>query len=206
MNSPGPYEDTVARLWRKAGQLACDCSVLDCLPQNRCGGERPQARINASLWSLFQDHPCFGLSGITRRKKILICIGWMHLNRETLAHIEEFQQQRETTEVSRQLTQQLLRRLLQHSCDSLSLEGSIRDHAGMVVPIAQEPGFADEAARQWRGQQSAQTPAAPRPILIIRLESQRIESYILHGTFWIDSGRPPRCPPLRWRCQWSGKE
>ncbi len=47
--------------------------------------------------------------------------------------------------------------------------------------------------RQRRGKQAAQTPSAPRPILIKRLESQRIERDLVHGySPSIAAGKVPR--------------
>jgi len=51
----------------------------------------------------------------------------------------------------------------------------------MFVAVAQNPRFPDgTVARQWRGQNRAQTPAAPKAVLVDRLESQRIERYGFH--------------------------
>ena len=136
MNDPGPYVNTVARLWRKAGELLVHGSVHDGLPHSlrRYGGL--QARIDAGLGPGLQDYPCFGLSGISRRNEVPVRIRWVHLHGETPPHVEKLQQQRKTTELSVQLTQQLLRGLLQHSRYGLSFEDSIRNQAGMIIPIA----------------------------------------------------------------------
>jgi hypothetical protein len=45
----------------------------------------------------------------------------------------------------------------------------------MVVAIAEDPGFADRAIREWSAEQAAQAAAAPRPILVDRLEPERIQ-------------------------------
>jgi hypothetical protein len=52
----------------------------------------------------------------------------------------------------------------------------------MFVAVAQYPRFADgTVARQWREENSAQAPATPKPILVDRLESQRVEGYAFHN-------------------------
>src|SRR5580700_891339 len=113
MNGPGLYEDTIARLRRKAGQLVRYGSVLDGLPQNLSGYGGFQARVDARLGSRFQNHPCFGFASVARRNEVLVRIGRMYLNRKALSHIKELQQQWEPIEVSGQSTEQLLRRVLQ---------------------------------------------------------------------------------------------
>ena len=102
----------------------------------------------------------------------------------------------------------------------LSFERSIGNEAGMVIAVAQQPGFADGAiARQRGGEQVGQTPATPKPILIDRFESQRIQRYLIHGIHvvmlmsfpsrhCIRHGAQPGCtwldetelavPPTRW--------
>jgi hypothetical protein len=48
----------------------------------------------------------------------------------------------------------------------------------MIIAIAKYPRLADRAARQRCGEQVAQTPAAPKPILIDRFESEGIQRYL----------------------------
>ena len=106
----------------------------------------------------------------------------MHLDRERVAHVEKFQQQREPAEAPGQFSQQLLRPLLKQLPDGPSFERSIGDAAGMVIAVAQQPRFADGAiAGQRRGEQVGQTPATPEPILVDRFESKRIQRYLIHG-------------------------
>jgi hypothetical protein len=86
--------------------------------------------------------------------------------------------------VSGESAEQPLRRVLRQLSDGLSLERSISHHAGMLVAVAQDPCFTDGAiARQWRCEKIAQLPAAPKPILEDRFESQRIEWYVIHQTY-----------------------
>jgi hypothetical protein len=109
---------------------------------------------------------------------------------EPLCHIEELQQQREATEMSGMSAQQPLMRLIKQLSDSLALQRSISDNAGMFVAVAQNPRLANGViAREWSGENSAQTSATPKPILEDRFESQRIERYIFHQSF---SGVIPR--------------
>ena len=67
----------------------------------------------------------------------------MHLDRKHFARVEELQQQWESTKTSGQFSQQLLRRLLQQLTDGPPFERSIGDAARMVLPVAEQPGFAD---------------------------------------------------------------
>ena len=86
----------------------------------------------------------------------------MHLEREHLAHVEELDQQREATEAAGQHAEQLLRRLLHQMTDRLPLERTIGNATRVVVSIAQHPRLADwSMARQRRGQQVGEAPAAP---------------------------------------------
>src|SRR6202162_6248608 len=95
--------------------------------------------------------------------------------------IEELQQQRESAESPGELSQQLLGKLRQQLSDGLALERSISHSARMVIAIAKYPRLADRAARQRCGEQVAQTPAAPEPILINRFESQGIQKYLTNA-------------------------
>ena len=61
----------------------------------------------------------------------------MHLDREHFARIEELQQQREPAESPGQLSQQLLRPLLQQLTDGPSFERSIGNVARMVIAVAE---------------------------------------------------------------------
>jgi len=66
--------------------------------------------------------------------------------------------------------------------NSPSCERSIDNVAGIVIAVAQQPGFADGAiAGQRRGEQIYQTPATPKSILIDWFESQWIQRYVIHG-------------------------
>src|ERR1035441_2046908 len=95
--------------------------------------------------------------------------------------IEELQQQRESAESPGELSQQLLGKLRQQLSDGLALERSISHSARMVISIAKYPRLADRAARQRCSEQFAQTPAAPKPILINRFESQGIQKYLTNA-------------------------
>ena len=64
----------------------------------------------------------------------------------------------------------------------LPLSGPFGNEARMVLAVAQQPRFADGAiAGQLRGKQTGQTPAAPKPILIDRFKSKRIQRYFILG-------------------------
>src|ERR1035438_10015890 len=105
----------------------------------------------------------------------------MNLYREHFTCVEELQQQRESAESPRQLSHHLLWKLFQQLSDGSPLERSLSDTARMVFAVAEHPRLADRAvARQRRGQQAGQTAAAPKPILIDRLESQGIEKFLTH--------------------------
>jgi hypothetical protein len=87
-------------------------------------------------------------------------------------------------DASGRFSQQLLRPLLEQLPESPTFERSIGDEAGMVIAVAEHPCFADRAvARQRRGKEIGQPPAAPEPILIDRRESQRIQRYLIHGVY-----------------------
>ena len=63
--------------------------------------------------------------------------------------------------------------------DGPAFEWSISNLARMVIAITEYPRFADRpVARHRCGEQVGQTPAAPEPILIDRLESERIQKYL----------------------------
>ena len=127
----------------------------------------------------------------------LCAIRGMHLDREHLTRVEELQQQRKSAETPGQLSHHLFRKLLQQLTDGLPFERSVGNAARMVFAVAQYPRFADRAvARQRRREQAGQTPAAPEPILIDRLEPQRIQKD-LTVTRWIHSDvfRSPRMGP-----------
>ena len=129
-----------------------------------------------------QHDPGFGLAGLARRYIVGFPVRRMHLDRERVAHVEEFQEQREAAEASGQCSQQLLRELLEQLAQGLSLERPVGDEAGMVVAVAEQPGLADGAiAGQRGGEQVSQPPAAPQPILVDRFESQWIQWYWIQG-------------------------
>ena len=143
-----------------------------------------------------QHDPCFGLAALARRDQVLLPIRGMHLDRELFVCVEELQQHGEPSETAGQFSQQLLRRLLQQLPDGPPFERSIGDLAGMVIAVAQQPGFADgPVTGQRRGEQIGQSPAAPEPILVDRFESQRIQMCLNHARF-LDS-RPS--PTSSWR-------
>ena len=60
--------------------------------------------------------------------------------------------------------------------DCLSFQGSIGNEAWMIIAIAQEqPGFADRTIGQRGGADMSEAPAAPKPVLANRFESQWIK-------------------------------
>jgi hypothetical protein len=95
--------------------------------------------------------------------------------------IEELQQQWESAESPGELSQQLLWKLRQQLSDGLAPERSISHSARMVIAIAKYPRLADRATRQRCGEKVAQTPAAPKPILINRFELQGIQEHLTQG-------------------------
>src|SRR5450755_3107178 len=113
--------------------------------------------------------------------------------------IEELQQQRESAESPGELSQQLLGKLRQQLSDGLALERSISHSARMVIAIAKYPRLADRAARQRCGEQVAQTPAAPKPILINRFESQGIQTNAI-SHYW--HPLPGGSLPPAWNSGW----
>src|ERR1017187_1592034 len=139
MNCPGRYEHAIPGLRHEARQLGWHSSVGDGLAQVLLAAASFQAGVHASLGSFRKHYPGFVLSGVASRNELLVGIRWMHLDREPLCHIEELQQQRETTEVSGMSAQQSLTRLIQQLSDSLALQMSISDNAGMFVAVAQNP-------------------------------------------------------------------
>ena len=90
-----------------------------------------------------QHDPGFGLAALARWQQVRLRIRGMHLDREHFVRVEELEEQGESSETPRQFSQQLLRRLLQQLPDGRSFERSIGDPAGMVIAVAQQPGFAD---------------------------------------------------------------
>jgi len=74
---------------------------------------------------------------LARWQQVRIRLRGMHLDRKHFMYIEKLQQQRESPEAPGQLSQYLLRKLLQQLTDGLSLENSISDAALMVVAIAE---------------------------------------------------------------------
>jgi len=60
--------------------------------------------------------------------------------------------------------------------DGPPFERSVGNVAGMAVAAAQYPRFTDRAVRQRRREYVVQVSPAPQPILIDRLESQRIHA------------------------------
>jgi hypothetical protein len=84
-----------------------------------------------------------------------------------------------------EITQQPLARLVQQLSNGLPFERSVSDYTGMFVAVAQDPSFADRAiARERRRHKVAQTSTTPKPILVDRFESQRIERYIIHQKYY----------------------
>src|ERR1700677_111181 len=105
----------------------------------------------------------------------------MHLNRERLLNIEELQQESKTSVVLRQVSHEVLRRFVHDLPNCLSFQRSRGDEAGMIVSVAEQPGFTDRAITRKRSRQHVgQTPAAPGSILVNRLEAQWIKRYVIH--------------------------
>jgi hypothetical protein len=96
--------------------------------------------------------------------------------------------------MSREFPQQLVRRLLQQLPESRSLERPIGDSAGMVIAVAKEPSFADRSVAGERCfEQLGQPPAAPEPVLVNRLKTQRIQPYLAHAVSFFRLGRLQPC-------------
>src|SRR5579872_1305083 len=113
MNCSSRYEDTIPSLRHETHQLAWHGFVSDGLPQALRAAVGFQASVDPGLGPFRKDYPGLVFSGVARRYKFLVGIRRMHLNREPLCHIKELQKQGETPEMSGQLTEQPLRRLLQ---------------------------------------------------------------------------------------------
>ena len=106
----------------------------------------------------------------------------MHLDREDVARVEELEQEWKSLESAGPCSQHLLRRLFEQLPDGRSFERSIGHSTGMLVAVAEEPGFANRlVARQRRGEQFCQPPAAPEPVLVDRIKSQRVKRYSAHN-------------------------
>ena len=98
----------------------------------------------------------------------------MDLDGEHLVRIEELEQQGKSAKASRQLSHQLLRKLIHQLADGAPFKRPIGHRLGMVFAVAQHPRLADWAVTgQRRPEQLGQPPAAPQPILIDWIESQR---------------------------------
>src|SRR5271155_3839988 len=68
------------------------------------------------------------------------------------------------------------RRQLHQLSDGASFERSIGDAAGMLIAIAQQPGLPDRpVVRQRRFEPVRQTSPAPKPVLVDRRETQRVQ-------------------------------
>jgi hypothetical protein len=107
----------------------------------------------------------------------------MHLDREHFMRIKELQQQWKSGKTPGQLSQHLLWKLLQQLADCPAFERSIGYQARMVIAVAEYPRLPNRAAWQRCSKQVGQTPTAPQPILIDRLESQRIQRDLRSGGF-----------------------
>ena len=126
-----------------------------------------------------QHDPCFGFRRLARWQQVGIRVSGMHLDRKHFTCIEELQQQWESTEASGQLSQHLLRELLQQLTDGSAFERSVGDSALMVIAVAEHPCFADGTiTRQRCGEQVGQAPTTPEPILIDWVESQGVQKLL----------------------------
>jgi hypothetical protein len=76
----------------------------------------------------------------------------MDLNREHLLGVEEFQQQWESLETSRQRPHYLFWKFEHQLADGLPSESAVVHCAGMVIAIAEHPGFAYRTVRHRRAQ------------------------------------------------------
>src|SRR5512146_3182670 len=74
----------------------------------------------------------------------------MHLDGEYVMRGDELEQQRGTVETRGQLSQGLLRKLLQHLTDAPPFERSVGNGALMVISVAEDPRFADRTAARPR--------------------------------------------------------
>src|ERR1700691_4321142 len=113
MHCPSGDKETISSFRREARQLAWHGPVGDCLAQALRAAARFQPRVDASLGPLRKDYPGFVFPGVVWRYEVLVGIGGMHLNRKPRCHIEEFQEQRKSTEMSGKFAEQPLRRPLQ---------------------------------------------------------------------------------------------
>ena len=120
-------------------------------------------------------------------------IGGMHLHREDTLHVEKLKEQRKAAGVPQVRSQEVVRPLPEHLRQRLSLQGTIRDEAGMVGTVREEPCLADRSVA-WKGdpENLLEPPSPPKPILIARCEPQRIEGRGRHGQVL---GKPARRRP-----------
>src|SRR5580704_3433986 len=106
----------------------------------------------------------------------------MHLNRQRGSHIEQFKQQWKPVQSARRLPQQQPRPAIEYLSERLPFELPVGDDAGVIISVAQQPRLPDRPIGERCGEELGKTSAAPEPILIGRLESQRIQSHWIHAT------------------------
>ncbi len=102
--------------------------------------------------------------------------------------VEELQQQWETLATSRQLPHHLFWKLIHQVTDGLPFESAVVHAAGVVIAVAEHPGFANRTVRQRRAQQARQPSAAPEAILIDRLKSQWVQNSFTQGAAYCPTG------------------
>src|ERR1019366_530206 len=195
VNRPSRQENAVAGLRSEPCEVVRYHPIRERPPQIVGSGAWLQARIDAALGPRFQHDPCFSLPGLAHRQQIRVRIPRMDLNREHFTRVEELQQQWEPAETPGQLSQHLLRELLQQLTDGSPFERSIGNVARMVIAVAKHPCFADRTITGQRcGEQVGQTAAAPEPILIDWFESQGVQKLLTQELSLLllrTVGRPP---------------
>src|SRR5580658_1833240 len=166
VNSTGFYQHTLAAGRRETRQIIVRCPLRD-RAQIGGGRSRFQARVNAASWSRLKNDPRLGLAGVAIRDQLSFAVGRVDLHGEHLLHIEEFQQQRKSAKPGRQSAEDLSRRLFHQLRDGAPFQWSVRDTAGVLVAIAQQPRLTDRSVtRQRRVEPVLQSPSAPKTILV----------------------------------------
>ena len=104
---------------------------------------RFQPRVDAAAWIDVQHHPALGLADFALGDQVGHVIPRMHLHRQHFAHVEEFQQERKAVEATSVIAENRRLGFGHHLGDGYSLQWPFGDPAGMVVPVAEDPGLAD---------------------------------------------------------------
>src|SRR5258706_6087861 len=180
MNDASLNKNALPTLGYETGQIVIHRMLCEGA-QTRSGRTRLQPGVNAARGCGFQNDPSLRFSGLALRNQIGPVVLGMHLHGQHLVHVEKFQRQRKSPESLRQLAENKVRRQFQQLSNGVAFERSIGHPAGMLVAIAQQPGFSDwSIARQGGAEPVRQTPSAPKPVLIDRYEAERIEYGLAH--------------------------